>query len=321
MALVCLWLAAAACGPSDQAPGRAGEPPGPAAPPRRIVPASATAVDLVTALVGPERVAGFPVQALEYSTLHDDPPAWADHPRFEAWLAEPVLVLLPDLVVVDPWQAVDTNARLEEAGVAVHRLAAVEDLDDARACLVELAEVLGAQDRARELLADLDRRVERLAERAAARRGGGPDAEPFTALCYSNFGAAGWSAGARTTIDEVMRLAGCRNLLAEAGREGHVQIDFEELLVHDPELILVSQPLGLGAGPAGDRGGASAELLHSEPALAGLRAVREDRIVALPAWLYASGSHELVTAAEALADELDRLAGVRTAAPAGGAGQ
>ena len=33
--------------------------------------------------------------------------------------------------------------------------------------------------------------------------------------------------------------------------------------------------------------------------------------MSLPAWLYATGSHELVTAAEFLAGELDRLAEAR----------
>ena len=281
-----------------------------ALPPRRIVPASATAVDLVTALVAPERVAGFPVQALEYSTLHgssDGLGAFAQHPRFEAWLAEPVLMLQPDLVVVDPWQAVDTNARLAEAGVRVHRLGEVANLEDALAQLERLAAVLGAEARAAELSAELERRVARLAERTAARPPRAGSRGPISAMCYSNFGAAGWSAGGNTTIDEVMRLAGCINLLATTGREGHVQVDFEELLVLDPEVIVVSLPLAMGTGPAGDRGGASEKLLRTEPALAGLRAVRGERIARLPAWLYATGSHELVTAAEALADELDRL--------------
>lgn len=299
-----LWTGAllVACAPGDAPAPTA---PGAPSPARRVVPASATAVDMLAALVEPERVAGFPVQALEYSVLHGDPAAFRDHPRFDVWLAEPVLALAPDLVVVDPWQAVETNARLAEAGVRVHRLPEVADLPEAYAALEALAEAVGADEgRLDALLADCAAREARLEQRAAAR------GRRFEALCYSNFGAAGWTAGARTTLDQVMRLAGCTNLAAEAGRSGHVELTFEELLVLDPEVILVSRPLAMGVGPAGDRGGASEELLRSEAALAGLRALREDRIVALPAWLFATGSHEQLTAAEALADELDRLESV-----------
>jgi len=273
-----------------------------ASPPERIVPASATAVDLVTALVGPERVAGFPAQALEYSALHGGGGAFADLPRFDAWLAEPVLALEPDLVVVDPWQALDTNDRLREAGVRVLALPQIATYAQAREALGRLARVLGAEERAAAVVADLDARVARLRERAARR-----SREPLRAMCYSNFGSAGWTAGSGTTVDEMMRLAGLVNVVAEAGREGHVGASFEDLLVLDPDLILVSRPLSMGAGSAGDRGGASERLLLAEPSLAGLRAVREHRIVSLPAWLYAAGSQEVVTGAEALAAEVDAL--------------
>ena len=66
-----LLLAALVCACSRTEPAEAPGTPGDA-PPSRVVPASATAVDFVAALVGPERIAGFPEQALEYSSLHDD---------------------------------------------------------------------------------------------------------------------------------------------------------------------------------------------------------------------------------------------------------
>jgi len=271
-----------------------------AAPAARIVPASATAVDFVAALVAPERVAGLPEQALEYSRLHDDA-LWRGHARFRAYLAEPVLMLRPDLVICDPWQARDTQERLREAGVSVLSLDEIETWADARATLLALGEVLGAEERAREVTADLDRRVEALRARGAAR------GVRLRVMCYSNFGSAGWTAGSRTTVDEMIRLAGMENLVAAAGREGHCQVTFEDLLVFDPDVIVVSQPLKQESGHAGDRGGASERLLLSEASLADLRAVRERRIVSLPAWLFAAGSHELVSGAEALADEVDEL--------------
>lgn len=280
--------------------------------PRRIVPASATAVDLITELVEPARIAALPAQAAEYSRLVALEGALAGTPRFEAYLAEPVLAQRPDLVVVDPWQAPDTTARLRRAGVAVFALPEIHTWEAARAALLQLGGVLRAPARAEELAGELDRRVARLTERAAARAG-------LRALCYSNFGASGWSAGSQTSVHEILRLAGLRNAVAEAGRIGHVGLGFEALLVLDPDVIVVSRPLAMPAGAAGDRGGASEAVLTAEPSLAGLRAVREQRIVSLPAWLYATGSHEMVRAAEVLAAEVDALQRRLEAAPAGGA--
>lgn len=299
----CLLLLglACACSPAPDAAAPSGSSSTPAASaPSRIVPASASAVDFVAALVGPERIVGFPEQALEYSSLHDDA-RYADHPSFRAFLAEPVLMLGPDLVVSDPWQARDTQERLREAGVAVLTLPEVATYLEARAVLEDLGARLDVEPRAQELIADLDARVAALEQRAEAR------GAPLRAMSYSNFGSAGFTAGSRTTVHELMRLAGLENLVASAGREGHVPVSFEELLAYDPDLIIVSLPLKQEAGHAGDRGGASRELLHSEASLASLRAVQDDRIISLPAWLFATASHELVGSAEALADEVEAL--------------
>jgi iron complex transport system substrate-binding protein len=275
------------------------------APPTRVLPASATAVDLVVALTSPERVVALPEQALEYSSLlgapgQTDAAAWSALPRFEAYTAEQALRFGSDLVLAEPWSSVETHARLREAGVPVLLLPEVRTWRDARALLLALAPAFEAEERARELVRELDARVERLRANAGQRRG-------LRALNYSNFGSAGYSAGLGTTVDEEMRLAGLTNVLAASGREGTVPITFEELLVLDPDLILVSRPLKMPPGHEGDRGGASERLLLSEPSLAGLRAVRERRIVSLPPWLYATGSHELVRGAEVLAGEVDQL--------------
>jgi iron complex transport system substrate-binding protein len=290
------WLALAVqCSREPEASALVG-----ARPAQRIVPVSATAVDMVCALVVPERIAGLPAQALEYSTLHDADGALRARVKFDAYEAEPVLALEPDLVVIDPWQAPETTERLRDAGLRVLVLPEIPDWTAARATLEMLGRELDEPGRASALVAELDARVEALRANAAQRT-------KWRALCYSNFGASGSTAGARTTIDAMMRLAGLVNVIAEGGASGHVGIGFEELLTLDPDLILVSQPLRMEPGQAGDRGGASEKLLYAEPSLAGLRAVREKRIVALPAWLFATGSHEIVRGAEVLAGEVDAL--------------
>lgn len=288
-------LLASACEPAPRPPATA-----PAAA-QRIVPASATALDFAAALVGLERIAGVPEQALEYSLVWErEAAAVARLPRFDAYLAEPVLAVRPDVVVADPWQAPDTTARLREAGVAVITLSPVATYADARANLERLGAALAREDVARARIAELDARVAALESAQGPRRS-------LRALAYANFGAAGSTAGAGTTIGEVFRLAGLRNAAAEAGRRGHGALSFEELIALDPDLIVTSRPLSMGEKGAGDRGGASERVLLHEPSLAGLAAVRARRVIALPARLYATGSHELVAAAEALAAEVDRL--------------
>ena len=293
--VVALAVAAAlaACGPQRPEPA-AGAGARAAAPPQRIVPASAGVVDLVAALVPAERIAGLPAQALPFSAVGARPAdaALLARPRFEAYVAEALLALSPDLVICDRWQSAETTERLREAGVTVLELDELESLDSVRAALRRLGDVLGAQEACEATLADLDARVARLAASAPRRAGG-------RALAYSNGGGGGWLAGAGTTADEWIRLTGLRNAGAEGGREGHVRCSFEELLALDPDLIVVS------TRAEGGEAGVTARILREEPGLAGLRAVREDRIVALEAWLYSGVGPQLVTAAETLAPLAD----------------
>ena len=288
---VLLALAAllAACGAQHETPVTAA-----AGPPQRIVPASAGVVDLVAALVPPERIAGLPSQALFFSAAGARPadPALLERPRFQAYAAEPILALAPDLVVCDRWSRADTTERLREAGVTVLELDDLESLSSVRAALLQLGERLGAQDACAATLADLDARSKRLADGAAHRAG-------WRALAYSNGGGGGWAAGAGTTADEWIRLAGLRNAGAEGGRVGHVRCSFEELLALDPDLIVVSDRAD-GGGE-----GVSARILREEPGLANLRAVRLDRILVLEAWLFSGIGPQIVTAAETLAPLAD----------------
>jgi iron complex transport system substrate-binding protein len=271
------------------------------APPRRVVPASAGLVDLACALLPPERLAGLPGQALAYSSLRDESSPYLQRPRFEVYNAESVLGLAPDLVLADAWAARETTERLRAAGVPVLVLGQLERLDQAGEALLLLGSAFDAEAAAELLLADLRARAD------ALREGGGPR-RAWRALSYVNGGTGGWVAGAGTTPDEWITLTGMRN--AAGGLQGHARCNFEQLLLLDPDLIVVS-----GRAAYDDMGG-TAGLLRSEPALAGLGAVRAGRIVVLDAWLYNTLGLHAVTAAETLAAAADAL----MAAPAGAGG-
>lgn len=266
------------------------------APPQRLVLGNSSAVDMVSALIGPERIAAIPSQALRYSRLAGDPELrrkFEAVPTFGAVTAELVLSFEPDLVLVDPWAAVETVARLREVGVAVLTLPQVANIEDVLESLGTLGQVLGATDEAQALQRELRLRLEELRADAAARAG-------LRAMSYTNSGAGGWSAGAGTTNHELITLAGLVNASAEAGHRGHVPISFEQLYALDPDFLLV------GDYRPGMEVGASARYLRAEPALAMLRAVREDRILLVPARLFSASSQEIVGGAEALAREVDR---------------
>lgn len=261
-------------------------------PPGRVLLGNASAADMITVLVGPERLAALPEQAFKYSLLADEPGAFAGVPTFARFEAEVVLGFDPDLVVVDPWAAIETVARLRELGVKVLSLPQVVALEDVRESLRILGLALGAEERASVVLSDLDARV-------AALRASAPRRAGLTAVSYTNSGAGGWSAGLGTTNHELITLAGLENATARAGRRDHVRMSFEDLYALDPDFVLV------GDYRPGDEEGSSARFLGREPALADLRAVREGRVLLIPSRLFSASSQEVVRGAEVLAQAVD----------------
>jgi ABC-type Fe3+-hydroxamate transport system substrate-binding protein len=149
---------------------------------------------------------------------------------------------------------------------------------------------VGAEARGEQVLAALQARVNALGAAPGARHG-------LRALAYTNGGTGGWAAGAGTSADEWITLAGLTNALAQ--RDGHVRFAYEELLASDPDVLIVPGP----DNP--DERGGTEQLVRAEPALAGLRARRRGLIVTLPSWLFSTNSQHIVTAAEELARRLD----------------
>ncbi len=273
----------AACGGPEAAGAETGRV-------ERVLPTNSAAADFVLALVGPERVVAVPEQAEFFGGAAANAESLT---RFASFEAEAVLALEPDLVVTHAWQESDTTRLLRGAGIELFVVREVREFEDLATALRELGARLHAAERAADLVGDLQRRRDALAESAAA--------EPLRVVNYTDFGTGGWAAGAGTSIDLVIRLAGLRNAAAEAGIDGHAQVDLEQMIGIDPDVLLVSEP------EPGSVLGASERYLRAQPALAELAALRANRIVSLPARLYGTNSHHVLEAAEELARRVAAL--------------
>lgn len=263
-------------------------------PAQRIVCANTASSEFVCRLVAPERIAAIPEQTEAYSTLDLRSHGFEKIARFPRYVAEAVLQLKPDLVLTHEWQNSQTTSVLRAQGIDVVVLKSAQSYEDIRGTLVDLGKRLECEADAAKVVADLDARVERLRASASSR-------STLSAMVYSNDGTGGSTAGARTTADTLIRLAGLKNAAADAGLVDHVSIDFERLIAIDPDVLVVSAPA------RGEGGSATKSVVESSPALAGLKAVKSKRIVVLPASLISADSPPLVDGAELLAREVDRL--------------
>lgn len=279
----------AACGPTTPRDDHGHD----GAPRVRIVPTNAAAVDYVLDLVGTDRIAALPETVIEFTNTEVDLSVFGPDRRFKDFKAEVVLGYDPDLVIASPWQGQDAIDRLRDAGVEVIELTAIQSLEDVRTTMTRLGVALDAEERAVELLADFDRRVQDLKSAAEARPAG-------RGISYLNYGSGGWVAGKGTTADLILELVGLQNVAAREGRRGHDTLDIETLLTWDPDWVVVSKP--------SETYGATRSFLESEAVLKGLRCLQQGHIAEVPADLFSTTSHYIVRAAEALAAELTDIA-------------
>ncbi|HYT90517.1 MAG TPA: ABC transporter substrate-binding protein, partial [Gemmataceae bacterium] len=272
-----VWSGCTRSPPSGDAPA------GPASP-RRIVSLTLATDEMLAELVPIERMAGV-------TQLADDPDISniagrypASIPRLRDADPERVIALGPDLVCVAPYNTADALKLLERAGLSIYRNEALHSLDEIEAGVRKLGGRVGAAEAAERLVERMQTRRRALAQSLAnlARR-------PRVL-----FWSGGYTAGKRTTIDDVIREAGAVNVATELGLEGNVEIAPERVVAADPEIIL--EPRWAAYQGQGQ--------IASHPILRQLQAVRKGRVLSIEGRYLSSLSQFAVEGVERLARRL-----------------
>ncbi len=251
------WLLA--CGGGGSPP--AATPAEPPAVPRRIVSLSPNVTETLFAVGAGEQVAA----VTDFCTYPPEP--LADMPRIGAYLnpdVERMLSLSPDLVVVLPSQS-GTRERMEAAGIATLTVRN-ESLDEILTSIETLGEAAGRGEEGRALADELRGEMEAVQAQIAGR-------EPVPTLVVIGRGGDDltgiFGVGPGTFLDEVIRTAGGRNVLAEAPTL-YPQVPLEEIIRLAPHVIVevVVPPSQLEPDQVREAWGA----------LSSIPAVKEDRI-------------------------------------------
>jgi len=181
---------------------------------------------------------------------------------------EKLTALDPDLVVAWPDNTSrSVIGRLEEFGIRVYT-PEVQNLADLRTATLELGSILGREAAADSLVAVIDNGLRTVREAVAGR-------QP-TSVFYVVWYDPPTTSGSGTFIDELIQLAGGRNVFADAPGLWP-QVSMEEVVRRQPDIILVSQtestPIDL-------------ERFSSAVGWRELRAVKEGHVVQVDADLY-----------------------------------
>lgn len=145
-------------------------------------------------------------------------------------LAEELVPLAPDLILAGEFGATDAVALLQQQGYRVEKLGLPQGLADIASHLRQLGSLLGEEERAEAMASQLEQKLAQMDYREL------PESSRPRALWYA---PNGFVTGRFTLEDELMQRAGYRNLAAEQGLQGFVQLDLEALLTLAPEVLIV----------------------------------------------------------------------------------
>ncbi len=236
--------------------------PAAAAPPARVVSINLCTDQLAMMLAAPG-------QLVSVSALAADPRASAMAAEaaglaLNRGRAEEVFLMRPDLVLAGTYTARGSVDLLRRLGFAIVELPPAQGLGDIAAQLRAVGAALGREAEAERAVAAFE------ADLAALSVAGG--ARAAAVLYYPN----GYTPGAGTLADDILRVTGFRNLGAEAGVTGGGTLPLERLVLAAPDLIVTSEPYP---------GASRSEEILSHPALRAVRAGARAAEVSDADWL------------------------------------
>lgn len=222
-----------------------------------------------------------PGQLVSVSDLAADPHSSAMAEEARAYAinhgrAEEVYLLRPDLVVAGAYSDPATVAMLRRVGLKVVQFDTARSLADTRDRIARMAEVLGRKAEGTALIARFDARLDAL-------RGTGT--RHSAALYHPN----GYSLGAGTLSDDILRAAGFDNVARSLGLRGGGTMALERLVMAAPDLLIRAAPLP---------GASRSEEVMTHPALATLSGGTASLRITSPDWI--CGTPHVLAAVETL---------------------
>jgi len=205
---------------------------------------------------------------------------------------ETIVSLKPDLVFVADWTEPASVAQLRNAGLTVYLFKSPLTVREIEDRISRIGTAVGEEETAKRLVQWMDGRLAAVAKSLTALA----PARQLTVMDYNTWGT---SMGRGSSWDEIVRLAGLRNAVADlkADQYGSVPVSKEKILLLDPDILMV--PAWVYGDPAGSETFYKSVL--EDPALRSLKAVKTGRVHRMAENVKTATSQYIVFAVEDLA--------------------
>jgi iron complex transport system substrate-binding protein len=200
--------------------------------------------------------------------------------------AEDVLVLKPDIVLASLFDKRSTRELLKAQGLRLAEFSVPRNLDEVKAQIRKMGEIVQHRDRAEAEIARLDAAMTRARQVVLEKH--------YSVLPLSR---RGWVSGGDSLVSSLLSETGLFNAASRLGVGGGGLVSLEEIVMAKPDFLLVSE----ASDHAEDDG--SAFLLH--PALE--RFYPPSKRIVIPERLTVCGGVMLADALDVLVSELKRV--------------
>lgn len=259
--------------------------------PRNVVSLTLPTDEILLSLLEKGRLAAVTTYAVDPNVSNVASQA-AGIPNKLSMNVEKVISLEPDLVFAADWSKAEDVKQLRQAGLAVYQLKSPHDVAEIRNLIRSVAEAVGEERKGAELVQWMDGRLESVSRRLEAV----PQDKRLSVMDYNTWGT---SMGHGSSWDEIVRLAGLRNAVADLKVDewGQVALSKEKLLQLEPDLLF------LPGWVYGDEAGSEKFMkqILSDPALKDMRCVRGGKVFRMSESLKTCTSQYIVNAVEELA--------------------
>ncbi len=203
--------------------------------------------------------------------------------------SEMMIAAQPDIVIGTDFTNPDFIRQIEDAGITVYTFVTPGSIDNVKKVITDLAYILNAVEEGKALIDWMDGKLNEIKSKLDTLK---PD-EVIEALSLDSFF---YTYGTGTTFDSISKYAGVTNLAADNGMEFWVQLSKEQVVNLNPDMILLPSWSYEGFDAV-----KFAEEFKNDPSLAGVDAVKNDRVFTLPEAHMTSFSQNMVLGVEDLA--------------------
>jgi iron complex transport system substrate-binding protein len=259
--------------------------------PQRIASVTLSTDEILLALVDKSRLIGVTTFSEDQEVSNVASQVF-DIPNKVTLNVEVLVSLQPDLVFVADWSKPEDVLQLRKAGLTVYQYKSPITIKEIETGISHIGTAVGEEKKAASLVSWMEGRLSAVVGRISSVA----TDKKLTVMDYNTWGT---SMGKGSSWDAIVRLAGVKNAVAGLAPDqwGQVPISKEKLLELDPDILL------LPGWVYGDPGGSNAfyRSITTDPALKGMKAVKNGRVYRMAENAKTSTSQYVVFAVEELA--------------------